>query len=608
SVVIAGDECLAILRVAELVFGDEVGVVMLDDDGVRPYLPANAVVVEHYDADFVAKHKLGDPEYRKAFVPGNHHGRTMAQIVWATTGFSPQGPQFYLLNANGPTMLRRAVRYAIEKQVDVILFSGSFEGGGNNDGKGPINRIVDDAIAAGIVWINAVGNYGRHVYNGPVVVREDGFLQLTKGRDPTALRFRNLLDENTVTLTLTWNDYRDEEDAGTTKDLDLYIEDSDGRQLGSAAAVQVAGAAAAGPDQSRNPREKLVLTDLPGDPRREYLVRIRAKEKNFGVRDRLRLLLVAGRDEPYVDANTKRETQPLQFLDATPGGEVFPPADNPQVIAVGDAGVGSSVGPTEDGRAKPDVLLDESQAVFSNGESSGGSSNAAAYFAGIVATLKAAEPVLDRAGLLALASRWSTVRKSAEAPKGREITLKEARRLQPGVVDSVQKAIGIAALRAWQAKDKHLVLGVDRSPADLRSLFPQFPQDRLRHLAGDYDFFLALQPVSQGLQLVDFHRRARGAGKPEAKPWENLPGAQASDFVEIVYVPADGRAAVASSLRSRLWKTPSPVELKRYAAGAVVAAPVEVAKQKAAAISVPAPKPASKKTPPPPLPKKRVEG
>ena len=134
----------------------------------RAYLPEGAVLVEDYDPEFVRRNDLGDPEYRKPFEPGNSHGRTMAQIIWAVAGSRPKGPKFYLLNANGPTMLRRAVRYAIEERVDVILFSGSFEGGGDGDGRGPINRVVSDAVGAGIIWINAAGNYGHRVYNGPI--------------------------------------------------------------------------------------------------------------------------------------------------------------------------------------------------------------------------------------------------------------------------------------------------------------------------------------------------------------------------------------------------------------------------------------------------------
>src|SRR5947209_4189093 len=136
----------------------------------------------------------------------------MAQIVWAVTGSSRRGPKFYLLNAGGPTMLRRAVRYAVEQKVDVILFSGSFEGGGFGDGHGPVDRIVAEATSAGILWVNAAGNYGRRVYNGPVRVLSDGYLRLRDGSDVASLRFRNHVDDNTVNVTLTWNDYREEED------------------------------------------------------------------------------------------------------------------------------------------------------------------------------------------------------------------------------------------------------------------------------------------------------------------------------------------------------------------------------------------------------------
>ena len=129
------------VQVAVLDYGFE-GVVA----GEGRYLPAGAEVVENYDAEFIRRNNLGDPEYRKGFEPGNRHGRDMAQIVWGLAGGRPSGPKFLCLNANGPTMLRRAVRYAEEREVDIILFSGSFDGGGNGDGRGPINRIVDEAV------------------------------------------------------------------------------------------------------------------------------------------------------------------------------------------------------------------------------------------------------------------------------------------------------------------------------------------------------------------------------------------------------------------------------------------------------------------------------
>src|SRR5206468_6392474 len=142
----------------------------------------------------------------------------------------------------------------------------SFEGGGNGAGLGPIDRIVSEAADAGILWINAAGNYGGRVYNGPVRVLSDGYLRLRDGSDVASLRFRNHLDENTVRVTLTWNDYREQEDAGTDKDLDLYVEDWAGRRVGAGEKVQVSGSRTPGPDETRNPWERVVLADLPANP------------------------------------------------------------------------------------------------------------------------------------------------------------------------------------------------------------------------------------------------------------------------------------------------------------------------------------------------------
>ena len=364
-------------------------------DGKRPYLPKSAVIVEHYDPEFIKTFKLGEPDFQKAFVPGESHGRSMAQIVWATTGNAPFGPKFFLLNANGPTLFRRAVRYAIEQKVDVILFSGTFEGAGNYDGRGPINLAVDEAIAAVIIWVNATGNAGGMVYNGPVAIDADGYLKLRTGTDSTALRFTNRLDENAVTVTLTWNDYRDAEDAGTEKDLDLIVEDWLGRVVGESKLKQVPADKIAGAGETKNPRERLIFTELPANlTGQDYRIRVKAKSANFGPLDRIRILVSTTRVAPITDPDTAKTIIPVEFLDSQPRGEIYPPADHAGVLAVGDSTLQSAVGPTADGRLKPDVLLADSVARFSNGDESVGSSNAAAYFAGVVAVLKATEPTL----------------------------------------------------------------------------------------------------------------------------------------------------------------------------------------------------------------------
>jgi len=390
------------IRVAVLDYGFE-GLV-----AGRGYLPANAVVVEDYDAEFVRRNNLGDPAYRKAFEPGNRHGRDMAQMIWAIAGSPPGGPKFFLLNANGPTMLRRAVRYAIEQGVQVVLFSGSFEGGGNGDGRGPVDRIVDEAVSRGILWINAAGNYGGKVFNAPIHVLSDGYLKLRDKADIAAIRFRNRVDENTVTVTLTWNDYREQEDAGTRKDLDLYVEDWAGRVVGSSTLTQGLPDSELGPDETRNPRERVVLADLARSPTVRadaeygYKIRVRAKRGAFGSNDRLRILVAAARDT-YVAPGGNMLQEAVTLFDAANTGEIYPPADHPGILTIGDAGPASSSGPTLDGRTKPDAILEDSRVDFTDGFVSAGSSNAAAYVAGVAVVLKAAEPALKPADLIRLA-------------------------------------------------------------------------------------------------------------------------------------------------------------------------------------------------------------
>jgi hypothetical protein len=444
-------------------------------DGIgtgKRYLPESAEMVEHYDPAFVRRFSLGDPDYRKSFEPFNHHGRIMAQIVWAVTGMHPGGPKFYLLNANGPTMLRRAVRYAIEQGVDIILFSGSFEGGGDGDGRGPINRIVDQALAQDILWINAAGNYGRRVYNGSMYVLPDGYLRLRSGSDVASLRFRNKADENTVTVTLSWSDYRDEEDAGTDKDLDLFVEDWTGRIIGSGEKVQVNGTKEPGPNESRNPRERVVLTDLaaspdlPNDPDYTYRIRVRARRGKFESTDRVRVLVTATRDL-YFPPWSAVSDEAIRFVDATGAEELYPPADNPRVMTVGDLSPSSSIGPTADRRVKPEVLLEDSRAYFTDGEVSAGSSNAAAYFAGIVAVLKAAEPGLKPRHLTRIANegrQLSDLLAKAAPPRTATLDTRKSAAVPPPLAMPLRPGFDVAhsGLRLWRTPTRERLAEIVR--------------------------------------------------------------------------------------------------------------------------------------------------
>jgi hypothetical protein len=58
------------------------------------------------------------------------------------------------------------------------------------------------------------------------------------------------------------------------------------------------------------------------------------------------------------------------------------PADNPNVLTVGDMSPNSAKGPTVDGRIKPEILVEKSEVRFTNGLITSGTSNAAAMIAG----------------------------------------------------------------------------------------------------------------------------------------------------------------------------------------------------------------------------------
>jgi hypothetical protein len=122
---------------------------------------------------------------------------------------------------------------------------------------------------------------------------------------------------------------------------------------------------------------------LPSLDRGNYQIKVRDQSHNFVSGDAFRVLI-------SVDNPTS-----LSFTDHTTGYEIMPPADNPNVFTVGEQTAASSVGPTADGRVKPDATIDDATISFTNGETTRGSSNAAAIMTGIVAEIKASNPSLS---------------------------------------------------------------------------------------------------------------------------------------------------------------------------------------------------------------------
>ncbi len=312
------------------------------------------------------------------------HGLSMAQIIWSITGKLSDGPKFYLVNTNGFSNLKAAVDFVIQQKIDIVLYSQTWSFGSNFDGTGFINALVTKAVQSGVVWINAAGNNGGMVYNGWINKQQDpsGQFLLFNGKD--YLKFENKLDENNVTVTLSWTDFKESELYNTPKDLDLYIYNEKGILVGSSELIQKGEAPKPGePSQlSSHARE---VANLSGLDRGNYQIKIKIKSKNFENQDRFRVLLKADKE--------------IDFTDKTSGSEIMPPADNPNAFAIGATDNPTAVGPTFDGRVKPDVWIANSHVAFTNGEEVQGTSSAAALLVGVLAVLKSEAPTLNNEGL-----------------------------------------------------------------------------------------------------------------------------------------------------------------------------------------------------------------
>ena len=94
---------------------------------------------------------------------------------------------------------------------------------------------------------------------------------------------------------------RGDTNSGTDKDLDLFFEAPSGRVVGSGEKTQILGDREPTDDESRNPRERVVLTNLAAcpvvaDPEYAYRIRVRARHGRFDATDRLRILVTAARE------------------------------------------------------------------------------------------------------------------------------------------------------------------------------------------------------------------------------------------------------------------------------------------------------------------------
>ena len=521
-------------------------------DAAKKQLPESTQLITAYPKDMITQFNLGDPEYVQPPI-ATEHGKIMAQIVWGITGANPQGPKFYLLNANGITNFRRAVRYAIQEKVDLILYSQNRECCGNFEGGGFLNAIVNDATKAGIVWINAAGNYGGHVFNGsPKSLSFDNKVIFNRG---TELRLKSRLDENPAQIILTWNASAETEDSGTEQDLDLYVYDENNKEVAKSELKQVLKKPALQDGETFLARERIKY-EFAKNKTGYYRIVVKSRRRNFTADSKLRIVVIPER-APIQDTETQKMVDSIEFVDATKGQEIMVPADNPSVITVGDLTPFSASGPTVDGRIKPEIILENSSASFSNGQSSNGTSNAAAYFTGIAAVLKSYSPNINREQLISFPKK----RASALGASIRKIPFSELVSQHAVVLSSVEGLLQESPVLVGQYGDGRYVIGIRKEPQKILQGFcsgssdPNQPLEFYLRWGGGSDTYG--RPTAMKLQCYT-RKVPTVEGQTPAYPWEEM-GGEKTSYIEIKQVFLSG-----SSYPSQgVWQTPSPQNIYR---------------------------------------------
>jgi subtilisin family serine protease len=292
---------------------------------------------------------------------GTAHGLRAAELVH---GVAPNAA-IYLVNFGTTSELSAVVDYLIAEDVDVVSFSLGFIHNGPGDGTGEVNAIVERAVAAGIAWSVASGNWAEQHWGG--LFRDadgDSVHEFASGKPLNGHAF---LAGDLVTASLRWADVWGK----ACNDYDLELFGPDGSLVGASRNIQ---------DCDGDPVESVqVLATKSG----RYSVRV--VEASSAAPRQLSILLLGSPDRG----------DPLELM--TAAGSLAQPADSPRVLTVGALGLGSATavfssrGPTVDGRTKPEVLA-PTGVVDGLGPSFSGTSAATPHAAGMLALLGEAFP------------------------------------------------------------------------------------------------------------------------------------------------------------------------------------------------------------------------
>jgi hypothetical protein len=312
------------------------------------------------------------------------HGLVMAQLM---SGLLARVPgvsyELHLFSAFGYSNLESAVNAVTEQKFDVVLYAQVWEYGGNGDGRGFINSLINKATSAGVVWVNASGNFGDSTYRTTLQKADDEWAKLPGPNNSVRVRcVKNEKGKCPIRVVLSWNDFKDDVKEGTDKDLDLVLTDDALKIVQSSGLAQKKTFPDGEPGSSLYPREIIQAEVDPG----VYYIRVKYRSDNFTDRDQIRIV-------------TSGEF--LQYVDHSDGETLLSPADNQTVITVG--ATDSEKSGYSRSMSKPELTTPSLvELAGKQKEQYKGSSNSSAMAAAAVVVVKGVHPEYNRTQIINL--------------------------------------------------------------------------------------------------------------------------------------------------------------------------------------------------------------
>lgn len=327
--------------------------------------------------------------------PETNHGTVMAQLLVSLLTDSMRSRQFldeiHLFNVHGFSNFKFAIEKAIAEKLDLILYAEVWDYGGNNDGKGFFNFLVNKAIDSGIVWINAAGNFRNSTFNAPITTIGDDWIKLPCANSTIEVRCQAPRGQLcSLRAVLSWNDFKDDILEGTEYDLDLLLTDDMQNRVAASQLTQSANRDENREGFSKYPRE-IITIDVPTGL---YLFKIKNKSKNF--KDVHRLRLSASGNGIEFPKHCKSNGQ----LNRTENESILNPADNPRAITVGASDLAASSISVR--LKKPELLT--SSILHVDSEELRGSSIAAAVVSAGAGIVRSMNPLANRKVMVRLLS------------------------------------------------------------------------------------------------------------------------------------------------------------------------------------------------------------